>query len=81
MNIYCYCIDEGSFSCVMSLSCWKDLGSLTLVPSRTLLQAFDGHSMKPNGSILSFPNEFGGKTVFIEVEVVYYPLDYILLLG
>jgi hypothetical protein len=35
-------IDEGASTCVMSLSCWKEIGSPELTPSPTLLTAFDG---------------------------------------
>ena len=35
-------VDEGASTCVMSLACWKALGSPELVPSNTLLTAFDG---------------------------------------
>jgi hypothetical protein len=35
-------IDEGASTCVMSLSCWKAIGSPELTPSPTLLTNFDG---------------------------------------
>jgi hypothetical protein len=35
-------VDEGASTCVMSLSCWKAIGSPKLTPSPTLLIAFDG---------------------------------------
>ena len=38
---------EGVFACVMSLSCWKALGSPDLVPMNTLLTAFEGRSFRP----------------------------------
>ena len=34
-------VNEGSSTCVMSLSCWKALRSPKLVPSNTLFTAFD----------------------------------------
>ena len=37
-------VDKDASTCVMSLSCWKALGSLELVPSNTLLTDFDGRS-------------------------------------
>ena len=40
-------VDEGASTCVMSLSCWKALGSPELVPLNTLLTAFDGRSFRP----------------------------------
>ena len=42
-------VDEGASTCVMSLSCWKALGSPKLVLSNTLLTAFDGRSFHPHG--------------------------------
>ena len=35
-------IDEGASTCLMSMSCWKDLGSPPLSKSSTTLKAFDG---------------------------------------
>ena len=35
-------IDEGTAASVISLSCWKGLGSLELSQSATMLTAFDG---------------------------------------
>ena len=35
-------IDEGASTCIMSLKCWKSLGSLTLNQSLTIIKAFDG---------------------------------------
>jgi hypothetical protein len=52
---------EGASTCVMSLSCWRALGSPEIVPSPTMLKAFDRHSFKPYGIIPSFPVELGGK--------------------
>lgn len=37
-------IDEGVATCVMSLTCWKSIGSPTLSQSTTMLTAFDGRS-------------------------------------
>ena len=74
-------MDEGASTCVMSLSCWKGLGSLEIVPSQSMLKAFDGHVFKPHGIVPSFPVMLGGKTVTVEVEVVDAPIDYNLLLG
>ena len=35
-------IDEGACTCIMSMSCWKALGSQPLSRSPTTLKAFDG---------------------------------------
>ena len=74
-------MDEGALTCVMSLSCWKGLGSPEIVLSQSMLKAFDGHVFKPHGIVSSFPVTLGGKTVNVEVEVVDAPIDYNLLLG
>jgi hypothetical protein len=37
-------IDEGVATCVMSLTCWKAIDSLTLSQSMTMLISFDGCS-------------------------------------
>ena len=64
----------------MSLSCWKALGSPELVPSNTLLTAFDRMSFHPHGILPDFEINLEGKVVSIEVEVIDAPLDYNLLL-
>ena len=52
-------VDEGYSTCVMSLSCWKALGSPELVPSNTLLTAFDRRSFCPHGILPTFENKVG----------------------
>jgi hypothetical protein len=74
-------LDEGASTCVMSLACWKGLKSLALNKSTMMLRAFDGRGFHPHGLLQSLPIQLGGKTVTIDVEVVYAPLDYNLLLG
>lgn len=80
-SIHITIIDEGASTCMMSLSCWKALKCLELVPSSQLLKAFDGHTFKPHRIIPDFLVELGGKIVLVEVEVVDAPIDYNLLLG
>ena len=65
----------------MSLACWKALGSPELVPSTTLLTAFDGRSFCPHGILPAFEIKLAGKAVSVEVEVIDTHLDYSLLLG
>ena len=77
----CTVIDEGIATSVMSLSCWKALGSLELSKSVTMLTAFDGRYFMLYNILPSLKFLLGGKTVAIEVEVVDAPLDYNLLLG
>ena len=74
-------IDEGASTCIMSLNCWKSLGSLRLSQSSTTLKDFDGRTYKPYGIINNSHVELGGKTVNIDVKVVDEPLDYNILLG
>ena len=74
-------VDEGASTCVMSLSYWKALGSPELVPSNTLLTAFDERSFRPHGILLAFEIKLAGKLASIEVDVIDAPLDYNLILG
>ena len=46
-------IDEGATASMMSLSCWKGLGSPTLSKLGNMLIAFDGISFRPHGIIPS----------------------------
>jgi len=36
-------IDEGASTCIMSITCWKAIGSPTFNQSLNTLEAFDGH--------------------------------------
>ena len=80
-NICRTILDEAVATCIMSLSCWQALSSLTLVSSPTVLKAFDGHVFKPHDIPTTLLVEIGGKTISIDVEVIDTPLDYNLLLG
>ena len=53
MTIKCTVIDEGTAAFVMSLSCWKGLGSPELSKSVTMLSAFNGRSFSPHGILPS----------------------------
>ena len=74
-------LDEGASTSVLSLSCWKDIGSPELVISPMTMKYFDGWGFQPHGLIPALSVELGGKTVSIEVEVVDALLDYNLPLG
>ena len=74
-------VNEGVSTCVMSLSCWKSLGSPKLVPSNTLITNFNRRSFHPHGILPNFEIKLAGKVVSVEVEVIDAPLDYNLLLG
>ena len=67
--------------CIMSIQCWRSLGSPSLNQSPTILKAFDGRGFRPFGILQDLPIEVEGKTVSLDVEVVDAPLDYNLLLG
>ena len=46
----CYTIlDEGASTSVMSLSCWRAIGSLEINCSPTTLEDFDGHDFQTYG--------------------------------
>ena len=72
-------LDEGASTSMLSLSCWKALGSPELVTSPTTLTAFDARDFQPKGLILALAVELGGKTVSIQLELVDALLDYNLL--
>ena len=74
-------IDEGASTSVMSLSCWKGLGSPTFSQSTNMLMDFDGRSFWLHGILPSLEVQLRGNIVTIKVEVVDAPLDYNLLLG
>jgi hypothetical protein len=80
-NICRTIIDEGASTCVMSLACWKAIGSPSLNESQNTLKAFNGSGFKPYSVLPSLPITLEGKTVQVEVEVFDAPLDYNLLLG
>jgi len=40
-NVHQTIIDEGASTCIMSMSCWKTLGSLPFSQSPTTLKAFN----------------------------------------
>lgn len=79
--IYQTVIDEEASTCIMSIQCWKSLGSPTLNQSPTNLKAFDGRGFHPFGILQDLPIGVEGKIVNLDVEVVDAPLDYNLLLG
>ena len=61
MTIKCTVIDEGAAASVMSLSCWKGLGSPELSKSATMLTSFDGRSFRPHGILPSLKFHLGGR--------------------
>ena len=80
-HIFHNVVDEGASTCIMSLKCWKSLGSPTINQSPTILKAFDVRGFQPYGILQDLPTEVEGKVVNLDVEVVDAPMDYNLLLG
>jgi hypothetical protein len=80
-NICRTIIGEGALTCVMSLACWKAIGSPSLNESQNTLRAFNGSSFKPYSFLPSLPITLEGKMVQVKVEVFDAYLDYNLLLG
>ena len=78
--IKCIVFDEGVADSVMSLTCWKGMGSPTLSKYRTMLTEFDGRPFRLHGILPYLEVQLGGNTMSIEVKVVDAPLDYNLLL-
>jgi len=74
-------IDEGASTCIMSMSCWKTLGSPPLPRSSMTLKAFDGRTYTPYEILSNLQVELGGKTIEIDVEVIDGNLNYNILLG
>jgi hypothetical protein len=80
-NICRTVIDEGASTCIMSVACWKAIGSPPLTESHNTLKAFNGSGIKPYDVLPSLPITLEDKSVNVEVEVFDAPLDYNLLLG
>jgi hypothetical protein len=79
-TIKCIVIDEGIATCIISLTCWKSIGSPTLSQYSTMLTTFYGRFFRPHSIVPNFMFQLGGKTVELDVEVVDVPLDYNLVL-
>ena len=60
-------LDEGASTSVLSLSCWKAIGSPELVTSLMTLKPFDGRGFQPHGLIPTLSIELGGEFVSIQV--------------
>ena len=61
-------IDEGAAASVMSLACWKGLGSLEMSKSVTMLTAFDGRYFRPYNILPSLKVRLGGNTICDRVQ-------------
>lgn len=80
-NIHCSIVDEGALTSIMSVSCWKAIGSPQLNHSPTTLKSFHRRGFKPCGIMNSLQVELGGKTMSVEVIVINGLLNYNLILG
>ena len=74
-------LDQGCSTLIMSLSCWRAIGSPEINRSPMTLKAFDGNGFKPYGLFPSILIELGGKSISIHVKFIDAPLDSSLLLG
>jgi len=52
-------VDEGASTCIMSMNCWKTLGSPPLSRSPTKLKDFDGRTYRPCGILSNLHIELG----------------------
>ena len=60
-NICRTILDEGYSTFVMSLSCWRAIGSLEINRSPTTLKAFDGCGFQPYGLLPAIHVRTGGQ--------------------
>jgi hypothetical protein len=81
MTIHRCINDEGASTCIMSKIVWHKIGSPKLIPSAITLRAYDGCPSSPEGLFQNIPFELGGKTIFIDIEVIDAPLDYNIFFG
>ena len=65
----------------MSASVWKQLGSPELAPSTITLQVWYGHASQPIRLFCNCPITLAGKTVCDDIEAIYAPLHYNIVLG
>jgi hypothetical protein len=70
-----------ALNCVMSITCWKSIGSPALTESQNTLKYFNGTGFKPYGVLTSLSIMLERKVLNFKVEVFDAPLDYNLLLG
>ena len=63
MTVKCTVIDEGATASMMSLSCWKGLGSPELSKLATMLTAFDGDRLGHTTSFLPLKSIWEGRSL------------------
>ena len=74
-------LDEGASTLVLSMSCWRAIGSHELNKSPQPLKSFNERGFQPHAILLPLSIELEGRTISIQVEVVDAPSDYNFLLG
>lgn len=62
-------IDEGASTCIMSVTCWKEIGSPTLKQSPNTLEAFDERNFQPFDVLSNVAITLEGKMVHVELEI------------
>jgi hypothetical protein len=83
-NICRTIIDEGASTCVMSVTCWKAIGSPPLTESHNTLKAFNGSGFKPYGVLPSLSITLEGKSINVEVRSLMHLLtitSYLVVAG
>jgi hypothetical protein len=60
-NICRTVVDEGALTSVMFVTCWKSIGSPTLIESHNTLKDFNGTIFKPYGVLPSLSIALEGK--------------------
>jgi len=80
-NIHHSVIDEGASTCIMSVACWKAIGSPTLSQSPNTLESLNGRDSCPFSILPHFPITLEGKIVEVGVKLVDANLTYNSLLG
>ena len=68
-------LDEGASTSILSIACWRAIGSPELTKSPMTLKYFDGRGFQPHGLLPALSVELGGNTISIQVEVVDTTLD------
>jgi hypothetical protein len=69
-----------ALTCIISVACYKSIGSPPLTESHNTLKDFNGSGFKPYNVLPSLSIMLEGKSINVEVEVFDAPLDYNLLL-
>jgi len=74
-------VDEGPFTSIISSLTWKAFGSPKLLTTNNQLLGYDRRPGESMGFLPQLPITLGGNTIFIDMMVVDFPLDFNMLLG